>query len=485
MSLRDYQEDAVNSVLNAIDDGFRRIAVVIATGGGKTVVFSHLIPLLKPSSPERGNKTLVLVHTQELVAQATHKIRAINPNLKVEIEMRNLRASPEADIVVASVPSLARKERLQRFDPMEYKTIIVDECHHALAASWKKILMHFQANTNESEVYVVGFTATLKRGDSAALGSVFDTIAYERSLETMIRNNELADVDVSQIRTNLSGVRIRRGDYDQKELSKQMQANVQDISVAYLELQSLGYKRTLMFCVDVINCILICEYLQKLGVNAQYVTGETDKTERQMIIEDFMNGEIQVLCNVMVFTEGTDIPAIDSIILARPTLSETLKTQMIGRGLRLYEGKTRCHIVDLVDATKHGISVESTLNDRGETKEVSGGGNDLKEKPRPEVSEELLERIRQFFKEHMYDFETRHGIENVVKITDDAFEDDQVVAQFLKESKGYWMRLEEDVWGVPLLGLRFALLERERRSRTVKFEISVYESVKYNRNDRE
>ncbi|KAM9931811.1 hypothetical protein OXX80_008541 [Metschnikowia pulcherrima] len=132
--------------------------------------------------------------------------------------------------------------------------------------------------------------------------------------------------------------------------------DLDSVANAYIQLQQeLGLKSTLVFCVDINHCKTLCGVLQAHGVNAQYVTGETAKHVRQDILEDFKQGKIAVLCNVLVFTGGTDIPNIDSLILARPTKSRPLLTQMVGRGLRLHKGKDICHVIDMVSTMKVGV----------------------------------------------------------------------------------------------------------------------------------
>ncbi|RLV92657.1 GPI-anchor transamidase [Spathaspora sp. JA1] len=485
LTLRDYQQDAVTSILDTINNGYRRIGVVIATGGGKTVVFSHLIPLLKPFTPQRGNKVLVLVHTQELVAQATHKIRSINSDLNVQVEMRNQYASPEADVVVASVHSLARGDRLNRFTAGDFKAIIVDECHHAIASTWMKIFKYFNADSADSEVYVIGFTATFKRGDNAALSSVFDKIAYERTLETMIKNRELSDIDVSTIviKQDLSKLKVSRGDYDTRELSIAMRSheNIKRLAAGYLELQKLSkVKRTLIFCVDIQHCVDVCDHLQGLKINAQYVTGETNKIDRDLIVDDFNDGKVEVLCNVRVFTEGTDIPAIDSIILARPTMSETLKFQMVGRGLRLHKDKTRCHVVDLCGVTKNGMTMKSSLGGGVKDETVKQSTAEKREEVKPirfDVPSGYEDQMRNYFSKNNMQFDTRRGIVNINKQPpDEIFKNHEAVREFLRITGGYWMRLDSSTWGVPLNGMKCCLIQISTPSGDGQpiFRMSVY-----------
>lgn len=362
--LRDYQEHAVENVLSAIERGIKRPAVVLATGGGKTVVMAHLIPRIRATGAR--SRVLILAHKEEIVRQTAETVRRMNPGLDVEVDMLKQVPTSSADVIVGSVPTLTRLSRLTKHDPAQYKAIVVDECHHATATSWTKILTHFGALEPSSDIAVVGFTATMERADGKALGSVFEEIVYEKNLLTMIKSKELCDVRFSTIEVDLSldDVRTKFGDYDTKQLSgvvNQENINLQ-VARAYVQLRKgLQLKSTMVFCVDIAHCQTLCGVLQTHGINAQYVTGDTVRHERRAILDDFKAGKIEVLCNVLVFTEGTDIPNIDSMILARPTKSRPLLTQMIGRGLRLHQEKSVCHVIDMVGTMRVGVLTVPTL----------------------------------------------------------------------------------------------------------------------------
>ncbi|KAI3405858.2 GPI8 [Candida oxycetoniae] len=467
--LRDYQQNAVDKVLSALERGVRKPAVVVATGGGKTVIFANLIKHLKPMDCGSGYKVLVLVHTRELVEQAVLKIRAMNPGYQVGCELSPLQSQETDNVVVASVQTLRMTKRLMRFNPLEFKSIIIDECHHAPASSYLRILDHFGARKEESHISVIGFTATLARLDKRALGHVFDEIVYERSLVDMIQARELAHPKIHRAKVeemNLQSVAKVRKDYDLRELYQRMgEIDFNEtIVLSYMRLkENTQCRSTLIFCVNIEHCIDLCSKFHLQGIDAQYVTGNTAKFERAALIEDFKMGKIPILCNVAVFTEGTDIPNIDSIILARPTLSRTLSTQMIGRGLRLHEGKTCCHIVDLVGNTLEGIDVEATLEGEKisfkkkenlkEEEEVEmmieeeneGGGilNDahLSAKSRTQA----IARILQLHNRKVLRLEE----EDVFSIPDRVFRDTELVNQVMFKNRLPWIAISNGyTWGL-------------------------------------
>lgn len=478
ISLRDYQQDAIKQVKYAIERGVRRPAFVLATGGGKTMVFSHLIPDLPRITPSRGSKVLVLAHKEELVKQAAATIQRVNPDLTVEIDMRHLKPSFQADVIVGSVPTLVRMQRLQKYNPDDFKAIILDECHHATASSWTKILKYFNADSPQLEIVVVGCTATMERSDAAALGNVFDEIVYERDLLSMVENKELVDVKFSSLKLDidLKALPTKFNDYETTSLSNLMNTEDTNIIVAssYKKLRKeYGFKATLMFCVDIDHCKTLCGVLQSHGINAQYVTGDTVKLERHGLVEDFKQGKIDVLCNVQVFTEGTDIPNIDSLFLVRPTKSRPLLVQMIGRGLRLHEGKTHCHVVDIAGTRGTGIQSVPTLfslpsdylihgktfRDLEKEKEEYLEEEQNKEVERKLEEQKLVERMKQVENKLALEFTTVEGFMALEASSMNDYRENRDVHKFLNKDILKWLRLEYDLWANPI-DERFLLLQK-------------------------
>ena len=367
-SLRDYQAEAIHSCTDAVDSGIKRIGVSLPTGGGKTVVFANLIDCMKQRSKKKKFRTLVLVHRRELALQARNAIEKYCPADNVEIEMSAMKADVnDSDVIVASVQSLIR--RLEKYDPTDIDMIIVDEAHHCVAKTYRSILQHFNADSNDTMIPVVGFSATFERTDGKSLSEVFQKIVYHKEILDMIDNKWLCEskfttVDVKADFSKIEGTSVGK-DFDLGKLSKVM--NVPEINqvilATYLEKKNEhGLKSSLLFGIDIAHLKALHEVFESNGVKSMYVTSETKKYDRESIIEDFKTGKIEVLMNCGIFTEGTDIPNIDCVLLCRPTKSRPLLVQMIGRGMRLHHSKEYCHVIDFINSSDVGvISVPSLL----------------------------------------------------------------------------------------------------------------------------
>lgn len=180
--LRDYQEECIQTVLQHIDLGHRRMGVSLATGSGKTVIFTQLIErVTHPTSPD-ATQTLILVHRKELVEQAARHCHQHYPHLTVEIEMASSKATGTADVTIASIQSITSGDRISKFDASKFKLILIDECHHAVAKRYMECLDHFGlVEATDNSPVLVGVSATMSRFDGLKLGKVLDHIVYHRS----------------------------------------------------------------------------------------------------------------------------------------------------------------------------------------------------------------------------------------------------------------------------------------------------------------
>lgn len=343
--LRPYQQEAISAVLEARHLGRRRVLVCLPTGAGKTVIFSNLIRILR-------RPALVLAHRTELIEQAVDKIqRVLGPGRAVAIEKANQRAGADADVVVASIRSLHTARLDQVLQGRQVGLVIYDECHHAPAMDNMRVLRELGVFGQRWEGLLVGFTATTQRGDRVGLDTVFEEIVYQRTLPTMIREGYLVPLRGFRIATeeDLRALDGSGSDFNLEELEEAVDIRGRNTLVARAIQELARDRRTLAFCVTVKHARNLAVALNEIGVNAAVIHGESPDDVRASLLRRFREGEIQVLTNVGVLTEGFDDPGVSCVAMARPTRSEALYTQCVGRGTRLFEGKSDCLILDFVD----------------------------------------------------------------------------------------------------------------------------------------
>ena len=374
--LRDYQQECLAAIMTGYRAGVRRQLICLPTGSGKTVIFAEF-----PRYFRMRNQMLVLAHRAELLEQACDKIRRANPDLKIAVEQAGRIADPDCDVVVASVPTLGRRgsKRLSRLDPNRFFLIVVDEAHHATATTYKRVLDFFGVFEAETPKLLVGFTATPKRGDGQGLDAVFQEIVFSRSLPDMIHAGYLAPVAAYRVETDidLSRVKTRMGDFVTSHLSEAVNIAPRNDLVVNVFRSKLKDRQTLCFCVDVAHTRILSKAFNSAGIPAAAVSGDMDRAARVKALENFHAGRTQVLANCMVLTEGYDEPSVSGIILARPTKSTLLYTQMIGRGTRLHPGKQNVTIIDIVDITRdHSLTTLPSLFGFSEEFDLEGHTTD-------------------------------------------------------------------------------------------------------------
>lgn len=336
----------------------------ITNTNSSKVIFTQLIDRVQPRN--EADQTLILAHRQELVEQAARHCTNAYPTKTVEIEMGSMHASGSADITVASIQSIVSGSRISKFNPDDFKLVLVDEAHHIVAPGYMRTLDYFGlSKAQPSSPALVGVSATLSRFDGLRLGAAIDQIVYHKDYIDMIGEKWLSDVIFTTVQTKADISRVKKGangDFQPSELSRVVNTEqVNDITVRSWMSKAEGRKSTLVFCVDLEHVAGLTNTFRKHGLDARFVTGDTPKSERSARLDAFRSGEFPVLVNCGVFTEGTDIPNIDCVLLARPTKSRNLLVQMIGRGMRLHPGKKDCHIIDMVASLETGIVTTPTL----------------------------------------------------------------------------------------------------------------------------
>ncbi len=351
LNLRPYQTEALMSVRDAYKAGKRRVIVSLPTGTGKTVVFAYF-----PRALKMKKRLLVLAHREELLLQAQEKFRSIDPDLKVEIEQAGARASADARVVVASVPTLARNDgaRLSRLQPDDFSIIVVDEAHHAVAPSYRRIFDHFGLFGPGATRYLVGFTATPRRGDKQGLGEVFEEVCYARDMREMIAGRYLSPITGWRVDSDLSldDVKIRHGDFVESQLARVVNTPLRNKLLVKAYRDFAYGRRTIVFCVDVAHAKDVHLTFTEAGIRTAAVWGELPREERRATLARFSAGKIDVVTNCNLLTEGFDEPRVDCVILARPTRSKLLYAQMVGRGTRLHPDKVDLMVIDVADNSR-------------------------------------------------------------------------------------------------------------------------------------
>ena len=343
MILRDYQNKAVDSILGEWEEQPSTL-LDLATGLGKTVVFSEVI------NRYRLGRAMVLAHREELIFQARDKIQRVT-GLRSDIEMGEYLSSiaGNAPVIVSSIQTQTAggdgAGRMAKFDPTAFGLLIIDECHHATASSYRRVIDYYRSNP---ALKVLGVTATPDRSDEEALGQIFATVAMSFGINDGIEAGWLTPIDQRMVNVaglDFSSVRTTAGDLNNADLAALMEAERNLHEIAGSSIDIIGQKRALVFAASVLHAQTLCEIFNRhRNGMAAWVCGKTDRDERRDILASFAKGETQVVCNCGVLTEGFDDPGIEVVIMGRPTKSRSLYAQMVGRSTRPLPG-----LVDGVD----------------------------------------------------------------------------------------------------------------------------------------
>ncbi|MGA8659546.1 MAG: DEAD/DEAH box helicase, partial [Chthoniobacterales bacterium] len=312
--LRGYQREAVAGVRKSWTQ-FSRSLGVAPTGSGKTIIFAEIAQKRLP----RG-RVLILAHREELIDQAIHKLYRAR-GLCAAKEKATERADLEAGVVVASVQTLSRRNRLERFPSDHFLTAIIDEAHHSPAETYQRVLKHVHAEK------VLGVTATPDRGDLRSLGNYFEDIAFEIGLVDLIRDGFLCPIKVRTVpvEIDLSGVSIRTGDFSDQEVSQRLEPVLEQLAEAVVIYA--GDRKTLIFVPLVRIAARFAAILRERGLLAEMISGAcTDRAEK---LARFKSSETQILVNAMLLTEGFDQPSVNCVVALRPTKIRSLYAQQV------------------------------------------------------------------------------------------------------------------------------------------------------------
>lgn len=336
MELRPYQQEAMDAILEAWENGTHKTLLVLPTGCGKTIVFAKVTE----ECVRHGDRVLILAHRGELLEQAADKIRKATGLGCATEKAEETCLGSWFRITVGSVQSMMRESRLSRFPDDYFDTIIIDEAHHCISDSYQRVLHHFP------EARVLGVTATPDRGDMKNLGQVFESLAYEYTLPRAIKEGYLSPIKAVTIplKVDLTSVGVQSGDFKAGDLGTALDPYLEGIAT---EMEKYCRdKKTVVFLPLVKTSQKFRDILNAHGFQAAEVNGESQ--DRAEILQEFDVGRYNVLCNSMLLTEGWDCPSVDCIVVLRPTKVRSLYCQMVGRGTRLFPGKDHLLLLDFL-----------------------------------------------------------------------------------------------------------------------------------------
>jgi superfamily II DNA or RNA helicase len=447
MKLRPYQQQLVDGMLAEWRSGARRIAAVMATGGGKTPTAMTVAEM----SLRQGLPVLWIAHRTELIDQAIDKAEQVaEPGRRIG-RLQGARKQWRAEIVVASIQTASTAATLSLLRTRRWGLIIVDETHHIVADTYLRVLCELGAFQPDGPL-VLGVTATLDRSDGLALGQVFERIVEPRiGLVDLIRSTPPYLVPPRGIRVRIAELdldRVRRtaGDLNSGQLGAAMSAAMAPKKIVEAWLEHASGRPTVAFLPTVALSIEQAQTFNDHGIPAMHLDGTTPAAERAAALDRFRAGELVVLCNVGLFTEGTDLPSISCVVLGRPTSSGSLYQQMVGRGLRLHPGKRDCIILDVTGVTgRHKLATLASL-----------GGADTAE----EMPDDLLlyeDDEEQVAEEPVEDLSAEPAAEPDIEYADGAHISELI--DLFGASHTAWLRTPAGRWFVPAGSFGFVYLE--------------------------
>ena len=344
--LRPYQQEAVNRCREAAAR-HKRVLLQLPTGGGKTTIAAEIISL----AVSKGKTVLFLAHRRELIFQAYERFSGFGLDCSVVLA-GDKRCIAEKPVQIGSVQTCVRRKKYM--SSISPDLIIIDEAHHAVANSYVTILKMYP------HAVLMGLSATPYRTDGKGLGSIdnytlFKGLVAVETTGSLVKQGYLSpcEVWVPQM-INFSKVKIEKGDFAKSELEQIFVDRDLMENVARDWRKYCDGMQTLVFASSVQHSISLCGVFNEKGIPAAHIDGTTPKSERENILKRLADGAVKVVSNFGVLTEGFDCPAVSALILARPTISMGLYKQMVGRGLRINDGKDRAVILDYgKNVTRH------------------------------------------------------------------------------------------------------------------------------------
>lgn len=347
MKLYPYQNKNSKEIME-LWQNHNSILYQLPTGGGKTVVINDIIEKII------NNKILILVHRQEIIFQIRDRLkkRGITAGVLIGSFEENL----DADIIIGSILTVARDTRLQGILERNFDYMIIDEAHHACSASYVKTIHYFKEHNPNYKL--LGVTATPYRKDGKKLSKIFDVLIQGPTYSELRKDGYLADYTCYAAKLeNLSEVDLSGGDFKLSSLSKYMRANWLIQKAIQMYKDKGEKKQMLVFCVDKKHAIQVKQsYIDQGFTKIALIDSDTPDSERKLINQQYRDKILEIIISIQTLTEGVDLPNTGVIQLLRPTKSINLYLQILGRGIRLKDDKSKLIILDLSNNTyEHGL----------------------------------------------------------------------------------------------------------------------------------
>lgn len=377
ITLRPYQVEAETASEKKFKPGNTRHLFVLSTGTGKRI--------LGVSLSRKWNRTIFICHREELMQQAFEDFNSLYPGNVGFIKGPNFEINKK--VVIASAQTLWR--RLDKIPEDWFDCVQVDEAHHFMAKTFVKPLNYFTPKIS----YL--FTATPYRLDGLGLSHIADEIVYEYPLKKAIEEKYLCSLNAWRIRTDVTLENVRKvaGDFNQKQLSQSVDIPARNKLIVDSFIKFAPNRQAVAFCVDIKHSENLAEMFREKGFKAEAIHSKLHGDRRRWLNERFKTGELEILTNVEILTEGWDYNDVGALLMARPTQSIAMYMQMIGRGTRLKSeklikaiGKNECTVLDFVDMSgRHKIVNTWELDKHKDAKNMIFISKERKEKKQEDV----------------------------------------------------------------------------------------------------
>lgn len=339
IQLRGYQANLVTLARAEVAQGHLKVLVVLPTGGGKTFVMADIAQ----RAVERGGRVLCLMHRRQLVDQMLDRFQEYG--LTAGVIMAGAEPDLAQSIQIGTIQTYRRRimpdSTGQRGCFIDASVLLIDEAHWSLSKTYQRVLDLYSGRV------VVGVTATPCLASGVGMGEFYDSLVAPTGICDLIQQGHLVPPRYfAPSKPDLDHIRTVRGDFEKKALGETMNTVelVGDIFENWARIA--GGLQTIVFAVNVKHSIALCREFQRNGVAAEHLDAHSSEEQRERVLKDLFDKQIQVVFNVGLYTEGFDYPGAECIVLARPTKSKGLYLQMAGRGLRTHPGKEECIIID-------------------------------------------------------------------------------------------------------------------------------------------